>query len=698
MNLLRLLFFMKESEGGLPALDAWLARCYPRDVPMPVVDKRPLFPFANGAWTRALWRKYRLEKLESVALSFRMGDPIAHHDVAIMLCDLCVLDVDSAEVAAALEAQWPVLLTVPREKTARGMHYFFVRSALCDSGGFFDSRAPVLPMVDFKTRHATGTPGVIVVAPSRDKKWILPPWKKAPAAIPADLLHAVAAPRSLRGLDDDSGGGMEMDVRGEVNLVFEKEAAADAPCCSCLFDRRSLCLAFGTLRMLLADFGGADELPIGRGDAASVSALLFLSRHGELPRDWWLPAPRDEAAFRDLTDLADFLGCNRRVMHYLRVGARYRRVLAGAHPGMLEAAVVEAADPEGAAVRWPFDAKHHLHMRHALGRWSPEHTVMDGKSLVVRTRLVRPFGYVRQIDRSRLSLPGTYDLPTDVFEALTLGAGRLMLAGGGALFHVLGGDGVKSPMDYDLFVYGEKSVDAANELVDRILAALQLRSVTVTNNTVTLVTRAGVVIQIVLRLYSTPVHVLRTFDVQACKVAILLLHDQPQQQQSDRLEVLVLPSWCASVSHSRTVWVDPMCTSPSYPFRLVKYWWKGFSLELLCEVKDRPADTGAGILAVLEDRVVAEPPADYTLRHLYELLDPAGSMLPRSDYEEVAKMKGVEWAIRGVVGALRLIWRGGPVLGGRSKGTAASYRNRWIRMDPESLRRSFHPSRFDWDA
>ena len=44
---------------------------------------------------------------------------------------LCVIDLDDPSQQSALEAQFPVLLNVPCERTKRGLHYFFARSPLC---------------------------------------------------------------------------------------------------------------------------------------------------------------------------------------------------------------------------------------------------------------------------------------------------------------------------------------------------------------------------------------------------------------------------------------------------------------------------------------------------------------------------------------------------------------------------------------
>lgn len=169
----------------------WLRSCVHGDVLVPVdaATKIPLVRHADGAWTWSKFHKFRTENPN-------------HSDFAVALQTLCVVDVDCHAAAAALEARFPVLASddVPVEATRKGRHYFFTRSALCDTDGFYDARAPCMPGVDFKTRSSTGTGGIVLVAPSVGKSWCgTPPWKAlqtiAPREIPEDLLRSVAAPK-----------------------------------------------------------------------------------------------------------------------------------------------------------------------------------------------------------------------------------------------------------------------------------------------------------------------------------------------------------------------------------------------------------------------------------------------------------------------------------------------------------------------
>jgi len=173
---------------GVALLASWLREHAPSDVLVPVEPggKFPIFKHAApGAWS-----EHRAER-------WRLRHPL-HTNYAILLKSLCVVDVDSQAVADLLEGRFPVLLTVPRERTRKGMHYYFARSPLADSDGYYDSRSPAMPGVDFKSRTSTGTGGVIVAAPAEGKTWIAEPWSFAcasPKCIPDDLLQYIGAPR-----------------------------------------------------------------------------------------------------------------------------------------------------------------------------------------------------------------------------------------------------------------------------------------------------------------------------------------------------------------------------------------------------------------------------------------------------------------------------------------------------------------------
>ena len=177
-------------------LERTLERLAPNDLLMPVArgGKHPMFPHKDGRWSR--------QQSES---EFRKNaTAAADADVCVLLKDLCVVDVDSERVAVALEAEFPELSAAPMEQTRRGRHYWFRRSAECDAGGYYDGAAQVREKVDFKTRTSTGTAGVVVVAPSKGKRWVRAISAEALVDVPRRLLEAVARPTVvfLPGRDD----------------------------------------------------------------------------------------------------------------------------------------------------------------------------------------------------------------------------------------------------------------------------------------------------------------------------------------------------------------------------------------------------------------------------------------------------------------------------------------------------------------
>ena len=145
-------------KSALDSLLGWLRKNYSGDVLIPcaVGEKRPAVAYKDDAWS---WSKFD----EFMKTHQKPAD----WDWAIVLRELCVIDVDSHETAAELEAKFPALLEAPCETTARGRHYFFRRSATADALGYWDGCAQVLADVDFKTLTKTGTAPAAITSASR---------------------------------------------------------------------------------------------------------------------------------------------------------------------------------------------------------------------------------------------------------------------------------------------------------------------------------------------------------------------------------------------------------------------------------------------------------------------------------------------------------------------------------------------------
>ena len=103
---------------------------YPRDVLIPCLKgaKRPLHAYGADSppWG---WSAY-----DGVANK-------ASYDWAIVLCDLCCVDVDDAEAGEELLARFKELAEAPCERTRRGIHYFFKRHNAATLLGYFGEGA-----------------------------------------------------------------------------------------------------------------------------------------------------------------------------------------------------------------------------------------------------------------------------------------------------------------------------------------------------------------------------------------------------------------------------------------------------------------------------------------------------------------------------------------------------------------------------
>jgi hypothetical protein len=187
---------------ALAALERWLREHAQEDVLMPVLPgtKRPMFRHKEGAWT---WR--RLEEWRASTARLRIGDSVPKSHLSpwcVVLRRLCVVDVDTPALVAEMEARFPALLRAPCTETARGRHYWFLRSPLADRLGYWDGAGQVRRGVDFKTVCRTGTGGIVLVPPSPGKAFLRHPADCTLAPVPDDLLAAVARRRSVEEEED----------------------------------------------------------------------------------------------------------------------------------------------------------------------------------------------------------------------------------------------------------------------------------------------------------------------------------------------------------------------------------------------------------------------------------------------------------------------------------------------------------------
>ena len=170
----------------------YLIKNHPEDILMPVnaKTKAPLNKHTNNQWS---WAKFR----KAINQTLRESSDI---NVGILVKSLLVIDIDDESLVDDWELKYPVLKQVPMEKTRKGRHYFFARTAYCDDLGLFDkadafadpvSKEPI-SKVDLKTVASTGTGGLVVVSPSKNKSWIRPIWEAPLLSVPKDMAESLA--------------------------------------------------------------------------------------------------------------------------------------------------------------------------------------------------------------------------------------------------------------------------------------------------------------------------------------------------------------------------------------------------------------------------------------------------------------------------------------------------------------------------
>lgn len=162
----------------------------PQDILMPVAvgAKSPLMCHSSGRWS---WHRL---------YEFIMNqDKDQKYDACVLLRRLCVVDVDNVKLATELETRFPELKKAPCEKTSQGYHYWFWRSIRADVDGYYDGASQRIKGVDFKSICRTGTSGVVVIPPSKNKVWTREIGKCGELIpIPDALLAEIAIPQHTR--------------------------------------------------------------------------------------------------------------------------------------------------------------------------------------------------------------------------------------------------------------------------------------------------------------------------------------------------------------------------------------------------------------------------------------------------------------------------------------------------------------------
>eukprot|EP00798_Chlamydomonas_sp_ICE-L_P004644 gene4644-biopygen8772 len=139
------------------------------------------------------------------AHSYMVKNP-EHAQWGLLLDSLCVVDADSDDAVAKIEAlQDPdvveALSVCPIQQTNKGRHYLFIRPEWADAEGYWDGARQVIGFdADLKTRCSTGTRGVLAICPSLNKTWVREPWAAGTKLvdIPRTLMELVAKPKQTK--------------------------------------------------------------------------------------------------------------------------------------------------------------------------------------------------------------------------------------------------------------------------------------------------------------------------------------------------------------------------------------------------------------------------------------------------------------------------------------------------------------------
>ena len=520
-------------EGFLSLIDS-CKRLWPRDVIVPVRkgEKHPMVPHSGGRWSWAKLARF-LDAIEKDA-SF---------DACVLLDDLCVIDVDSAELADELERAFPLLTSVPREATKRGRHYWFQRSVEADVHGYYDGCAQRIPGVDFKSKYRNGTNGVIMVAPSTDKKWmdaactIEHVEKLVP--IPFELLDHVAVPQHHK-------------VRRRFKYLDEEREVDDELC----LDQ----LAF--FEPFLANDFPEDEtisVPCTRAELAEIAELITL-------KDFDFKRVEELSGALRVADLlgADMESIKRRILY----GKTFWRV------------DLEAAWPEMAAAMFSPSSSSSERVTDPIVYEPPSLPPHDERRLFPRARPRVRGEVVRPLSSDDVAVLLTETVASSTVLEL-LKRFPMMLAGGAALgLLATPGSGILRGSDYDLFVHGVDE-EAADAMMTELMATTFAEGWTKTQTrcAYTFVHDESALedhistIQIIVQIYPKPETVFESFDIAPCMVGIL--YDPTREA----FEVLAAKQWFVAL-RSMTFAVNPGRWTSSAAVRAVKYAKKGFDVVL----------------------------------------------------------------------------------------------------------------------
>ena len=529
--------------------EEFLRKWYPRDLLMPVQigSKHPLMPHSKNRWS---WSK--LDEWKELTHNER-------HDACVVLSELCVIDVDNEEIAARLESSFPVLHSVPMEKTTHGRHYWFRRSDEADIYGYYDGHGQREKGVDFKSRCRTGTGGIVVIAPSSGKTWANGRELNADALvpIPLDLLDAVALPLHRTGRHllrfSDSEDPVEMNTISLSKMSYFEPFLQEEDFIGC---------------------GDPIPVPCTRQEYELLMRVLLTSN------ERWKPAHSPEE-WSTIIVLADKLGLDPQIDLYSMIAnstTLWSHDLQRRWPEMARAIDLEHAYRRGhgaddsicidiSEMRLVYEP-----IKKETESWGNDDVSLFGKG-GPRSRHVGRI--TRVLDRC-----GIPELPEII--ALLIKEFPLVLAGGSVLGMVAADRLIEKGHDFDLFAYGlEDDADCMMAKISGEILTNPAWRLSKTNNAWTFVEQERrdaapdwqpMVVQVILRIYRNPYEVPVNFDIAASRVAIW-------SDADGKLIIRACPSWIETMRRL-TILVEPFegLFSKATTMRFVKYAGKGFDV------------------------------------------------------------------------------------------------------------------------
>ena len=477
-------------------------------------------------------------------IDFRKLKP-DHTSFCVLLQSLCVVDVDCVAVAHELERRYPILRDTIREKTSKGMHYFFSRSSLADEEGYYDCRRPVMAGIDFKTRTSTGTGGVIVVAPSPGKAWVVDPWRRAPQfaapEIPDDLLNAVARPsHPLCRIVFKCQGNELVDVRVRHMAASPYVAMFQS--------------AEAQFRDTVGTEDGQQVVPVHSFSKSAVEAACQAVSAGRS-----LTASCNAAAtISDALAFMDFLCISKtriqRVAQETDEMLALQAVDAKAHDAAMRSDTVLVDDRLASALK-------HAHV----------HLGSDEVLMAPEASLQAKFATTRRYAPTRALVEQPVQALHEMMPACVLGwlqkfPGKLAVAGGFVTGAVC--PGIEQGSDIDIFMI-VRSPAEGDAIANDILTDAAVSESEFTGCALTIGLKYSLLaVQLIPFLIPSADEIVRGFDLDPCRALAIV------DSETRELQIRATHSWVRAVQ-TRTFRIDPTTWTSTSVMRVSKYCKKG---------------------------------------------------------------------------------------------------------------------------